>query len=573
MNRSRSSQSRSRYSTPLPFRFRSQDSRSRVRSPVDGYQDLPQPITVPDYRSPDEKQEVELRISGETTDSSKRGRCYDPDSEALRMALENDSWLPYSRVKHRLGTERTDAQPNSSSPDLDSNEPSPNSSLTHSSNSNGSDTSETSPDQNNDSSSKELKRNLSFTPPNIHTEIIPSEPARCSDQQLQAQYGQPQGWLGPEPYSQELQVAQLQAPDEPVSMYSPNQAIEEPKSPVEPVQNFSRPISRQARYTPPIPTRSKLRNREVRSSSLSAHPKYRLERQHLQRSSSMSNVHYEKVEGVTMDTQPCDASERQTGLSIPEIEARDVRQIPDHDSSSEDDDNVYQSISRRPHYACPPPPICAPLTSVRSVSPRPPTEGHDHVFIDRYSRAAEDKPPPSQAHLVRHRPSKITEISSESESDTRPESAPRNDDSYEGGAEPPTVRRSKAFEELDDRMTSRTSKAKKLMRNILKGISLPSLPGHHRRTSESSENSEADSARPSFSNDSRNARLFIYDDGSQEAEDDADITHSRLLNPPDRPSDGSRLLSTPGIGDHPLYMDDRTSLDTPRTTIYVGNGD
>ena len=93
---------------------------------------------------------------------------------------------------------------------------------------------------------------------------------------------------------------------------------------------------------------------------------------------------FELVDGVKLDTMPKATPQRRTGLSLPEIEARDVRQIPDN--SFVENLPAHDSYSENLHFADPPPPIG--LTQPRTISPRSVKERETVTFIDNYSRAS-----------------------------------------------------------------------------------------------------------------------------------------------------------------------------------------
>lgn len=153
-------------------------------------------------------------------------------------------------------------------------------------------------------------------------------------------------------------------------MYHPQLHAKRPES----VPNYSRPLTPDCNPTPKRGTRSK--NSTVNS-------------RHSDRA-----ISYERVNGIYLDTTPKSAKERREGLSIPEIEARDLVKL---------DEWLHEHIpaeaeftSMEPHPARPPPPIGGKENSVRAISPQPPSAGKNHTFVSRYSWNVEigtDEPP------------------------------------------------------------------------------------------------------------------------------------------------------------------------------------
>lgn len=100
---------------------------------------------------------------------------------------------------------------------------------------------------------------------------------------------------------------------------------------------------------------------------------------------SDEDISYERVNGVCLDTKPRTSTEQHRGLSIPEIEARDIVEI---DQWLEEPQPEFTSLA--PHPAAYPPPIGGKEDRVRAISPQPPSRGQHHAFISHYSWMAEE---------------------------------------------------------------------------------------------------------------------------------------------------------------------------------------
>ena len=90
--------------------------------------------------------------------------------------------------------------------------------------------------------------------------------------------------------------------------------------------------------------------------------------------------------------------------------------------------------------------------------------GQDHILFNNYSRAADDEMPdqraePPKSHAVAPDLDRLDERQEEEESDD--------------AAQPPNVARTRAFQEQDQQMNSRTHQAKHLISGMLKGLSGP----------------------------------------------------------------------------------------------------
>lgn len=232
----------------------------------------------------------------------------------------------------------------------------------------------------------------------------------------------------------------------------------------QPVPNYSRPWSPEFNL-PKRPATSTSRARDLADtlSSLTARPAPRA-KSRPPKPPSVHSVQYETVEGINLKTRPKSAKDNRNGLSIPEIEARDIRNIADRTPESFDDDMEY--ITRPRHYARSPPPIGAAPDYVRSISPRPVVDGEDHVFFDNYSRAADDELPDQRAEIpARYRRSIVAPFTKAMT--PQPE---EDEESLEGGAEPPEIARTRAFDAQDEEMNSRTHQAKSLISGMLKGF-------------------------------------------------------------------------------------------------------
>lgn len=195
------------------------------------------------------------------------------------------------------------------------------------------------------------------------------------------------------------------------------------------------------------------------------------------------SVWYENVDGVILSTRPKSAKESRSGLSIPEIEARDIRRIP-HSASDikrqPELDFHCEFADRERAYAPPPPAIGGSANRVRSIVPRPVTEPEDHVFLDNYSRAADDEMVNQRANPPRTRRSEsfnrtkvsVPEVIRENpiaESETSADADVESTDS--DAAIPPDVARSRWLYEQDVQMTSRKEQVKTLLGSMMKGLS------------------------------------------------------------------------------------------------------
>lgn len=154
------------------------------------------------------------------------------------------------------------------------------------------------------------------------------------------------------------------------------------------VPNFSRPLTPDVKLTPKHISPSKRRTIRTRHSDQA--------------------IRYERVNGIYLDTTPRSAKERREGLSIPEIEARDLIKIDEWLHEHVPADEVYTSYE--PHPARPPPPIGSLEDSVRAISPQPPSAGKNHTFVSRYSWNVEKVPsiipfdPPTMSITPIHEP-------------------------------------------------------------------------------------------------------------------------------------------------------------------------
>ena len=176
------------------------------------------------------------------------------------------------------------------------------------------------------------------------------------------------------------------------------------------------------------------------------------------------SVRYETVEGVNLETQPKSIRGNPAGLSIPEIEARDIQKIPDQapERLSEDEERS----TRQWHYARSPPPVGTNHDYVRPISPRPVINGQDHVLVDGYSRAADKEMPDQRAEVrARYRLSLVAPFSKYS-----PPQTAEDQSDVDGAAEAPVVARTREFEAQDLDMNGRKHQAKSLIKGMLKGL-------------------------------------------------------------------------------------------------------
>lgn len=186
------------------------------------------------------------------------------------------------------------------------------------------------------------------------------------------------------------------------------------------------------------------------------------------------SVWYENVEGVTLSTRPRSSKESRTGLSIPEIEARDIQDIQDIPRGrSHPNDQDCEFAENGHHFARSPPPIGARNSYIRDISPKPVANGQDHTFLDNYSRAADDEmanqrcePPRVKRPAAEH--SGAQAIDAPEPIEEQPHQEHEEDFSDHGGAEPPDIARSRALEEQDAQMKSKTEQIKSLLGGMLK---------------------------------------------------------------------------------------------------------
>lgn len=172
------------------------------------------------------------------------------------------------------------------------------------------------------------------------------------------------------------------------AIHSPNRAssraksstpTEQPQAPAIPARNPNRPATpsrnepqlhakRQSdEIHPPVspPPRTPKRGRPeletlrrlipppLPSHHVGLRPKPVISSEHSETSSSSDErprtPKFEKVEGITLDTQPIAAKQAQTGLSIPEVEAKDVRNIPsptpDDEFGGADSEAEYEALT------------------------------------------------------------------------------------------------------------------------------------------------------------------------------------------------------------------------------------
>lgn len=199
------------------------------------------------------------------------------------------------------------------------------------------------------------------------------------------------------------------------------------------------------------------------------------------------SVWYENVDGVILSTQPKSTKESSGGLSIPEIEARDIRDIPPfrgHAEQQSGSDSESEFARRNGDYAAPPPAFISDIGKTRSISPRPARKMRDHVFFSNYARAAADEMPNQRANPSRPRkPESISQVgvsipeiirempTSEGESldDADIESTDSETAMPSKAVRPRS--RSHALEEQDAQMTRRTYQIKGLLDGMMKGFS------------------------------------------------------------------------------------------------------
>lgn len=184
------------------------------------------------------------------------------------------------------------------------------------------------------------------------------------------------------------------------------------------------------------------------------------------------SVWYENVEGVTLSTRPRSSRENRIGLSIPELEARDIQDIPARGRSHPNDEDC-QFAENGHHFARSPPPIGARNSYIRDISPKPVVEGQEHAFLDNYSRAADDEmpnqrcdPPRTKRPAAEH--SGAQAIDPPEPIMEQPHQEHEEDFSDHGGAEPPDIARSRAMEEQDAQMKSKTEQIKSLLGGMMK---------------------------------------------------------------------------------------------------------
>lgn len=149
-------------------------------------------------------------------------------------------------------------------------------------------------------------------------------------------------------------------------IYHPQLHAKRPES----VPNYSRPLTPDCQPTPRRATAPRAATVRARHSDQA--------------------IRYERVNGIYLDTTPRSAKERREGLSIPEIEARDLVKLDEWLHEHVPAEAVYTSLE--PHPARPPPPIGGKENSVRAISPQPPSTGKNHTFVSRYSWNVESIP-------------------------------------------------------------------------------------------------------------------------------------------------------------------------------------
>lgn len=209
------------------------------------------------------------------------------------------------------------------------------------------------------------------------------------------------------------------------------------------------------------------------------------------------HVHYENVEGVELDTKPTAAPERKNGLTIPELEARDIRQIPaaQYDDKNSAPAGTSDSANQESFFRG------SPLLSganrhinAHTVPPRATDDSqgfassnvNPQVDIARQSELL-PKPPQAPAdddvgavrksrpmhasHVARHSQSSNTRASFDAPTtipeDSREDLLDIANDKEEESAEPPPIAMGKEFEEQESRMSRGIQTAKSLLSKML----------------------------------------------------------------------------------------------------------
>jgi len=179
----------------------------------------------------------------------------------------------------------------------------------------------------------------------------------------------------------------------------------------------------------------------------------------------------ETVNGVRLDTMPMNPKGNQVGLSLPEIEARDIRYIED----DQPEDHEYAPLHEVASHdrASSPPPIGARHDYVRNIPARSPAVGQDHIFMDNYSRATVqvqglDALIEQPDEHSRERPNTHTESSASlSEDATQLNSS--SSGTYAPSPSIPRTRDSNSNSSHSD-MTSKTRHVKDILKGLLKGF-------------------------------------------------------------------------------------------------------
>lgn len=396
-NRSRPT-SRGRYGAALPFQ----------------YQDRPAPVTHPSTpRSKSRQRDQNTQPQSPSRNSSSRMSQITPQplsrpqleliesyasssSQSSNAVIEADSWLPYERTKRKIGVrdfadleleeERLRQRSSSDETQRSSSEKS------DSSRSNGSGKSEsyseTTPGD--DSSSSPESRKLRAENEQLKVDIArirqqadafsqwrfsPSTKQRVSDASQAFLDSVRDGSI-------DDQSPRLDVSERPQSSQSRRYLRDEPLS-----QHDTNILRKEAWE---MPAQEKYEHRSMSIPRL-PQPAFTEHR----RARSLTNrrrpkVYYENVGGVRLDTMPRDASYSGMDQSLPEIEARDIRQIMPNPKASEEDMSEYSD--RHDHFA-PAPPAVGSLHPTRSISPKPYYIPQERVFQDGYSLAAEANDP------------------------------------------------------------------------------------------------------------------------------------------------------------------------------------
>ena len=419
------------------------------------------------------------------------------------------------------------------------------------------------------------------------------------------------------------------------SRFAPKQNVERVRSPMttKPIANFSRPRSSQSvaspivnpkpyrpvsvnKYQPSpeeVPTSFRVelpptymrpapRQRSLSYQRAPAGPKKgEVDKTRSQSAWRPPSVWYENVEGVTLATAPKDAEEMKSGLSLPEIEARDIRGIPPRGRKKRhEEERPSEFEGQGDHYARSPPPIGSSDGGVRSISPRPVTEAQTHTFVDNYSRAVPNNVAEQRADLSDTVNGKWGDPARDSKDDaffewytkaasdempnqrfeprqprhsmqaaTRPVLPPEtisersepqyNDSSDEGGAEPPDVARQRRMEEQEAEMKSRTDQVKSLLGGMMKSLA----PG---KSSKSKKDDDNNSRPEEIDVISMDAKKFKAHENSHQYPPHNDSTDTAFLwddSDDARDSDRNTMIWSPprasGRNSQETYRDKRTS--------------